>query len=70
MFKSRWFYSILDDKIVEAKTMTEEYCYLQYPQAYKGPFRDKEDIKKYLNLSKDFNKMLEEMRPCYETNYL
>ena len=74
MFKSRWFYDILDDKIVEAKTITEEYCYLQSPQSYDGPFRNKEDVEKYLkkypNLSKDLNKALEEMRPYYETNYI
>ena len=33
-----WFYHVPTDKIVQAKDLTEEYCILNCPQEYEGPF--------------------------------
>ena len=36
-----WFYHLPTDKIVQAKNLTEEYCILNCPQEYEGPFETK-----------------------------
>ena len=33
-----WFYHLPTDKIIQAKDLTEEYCMLNIPQEYEGPF--------------------------------
>lgn len=64
-----WFYDLEDDKIIQAKDLTDEYCLLNCPQIYDGPFKTEADANLYRaahpNLSKDFNRSLKEMEEYY-----
>lgn len=42
-----WFYHLPTDKIVQAKDLTEEYCILNCPQEYEGPFKTKLNACRY-----------------------
>lgn len=59
-----WFYDLRNDKIIQDKDLVEEYCFLNCPQSIDGPFKDEFAVRKYIeqhpNLSKDFNKSLQE----------
>ena len=64
IYKGYWFYGLRNDEIIQAKDLTEEYCILNCPQEYDGPFRSKEDAELYKaahpDLSEKFNKDLQE----------
>lgn len=64
IYKGYWFYGLRNDEIIQAKDLTEEYCLLNCPQEYDGPFRSKEDAELYKaahpGLSENFNKDLQE----------
>lgn len=59
-----WFYGLQDDEIIQAEDLINEYCLLNCPQAYDGPFKSKEDAELYKaahpGLSEKFNKDLQE----------
>lgn len=59
-----WFYDLQNNKIIQAKDLFEEYCFLNAPQFVDGPFKNEIDVKKYVekhpNRSKEFNKDLQE----------
>lgn len=63
-----WFYDLQNDKIIQAKDLTEEYCLLNCPQSIDGPFKEERDVKKYIeqhpNLSKEFNESLQKYLEC------
>lgn len=63
-YKGYWFYGLRNDEIIQAKDLTEEYCLLNCPQEYDGPFRSEEDAELYKaahpGLSEKFNKDLQE----------
>lgn len=59
-----WFYDLQNNKIIQAKDLFEEYCFLNVPQFVDGPFKNEIDVKKYVekhpNRSEEFNKDLQE----------
>lgn len=59
-----WFYWLRDDRIIQAKSLIEEYNLLNCPQEYIGPFKNEEDAELFRtnnpNLSKEFNQFLQE----------
>ena len=59
-----WFYGLRNDEIIQAKDLTDEYCLLNAPQEYDGPFKTEEEVKKYKVthpiLSEQFNKDLQD----------
>ena len=63
IYKGYWFYGLRNDEIIQAKDLTEEYCLLNCPQEYDGPFRSEEDAELYKTahpgLSENFNKDLQ-----------
>lgn len=42
-----WFYHLATDEIVQAKDLAEEYCILNCPQEYEGPFKTKLNACRY-----------------------
>lgn len=64
-----WFYHLPTDKVVQAKNLAEEYCILNCPQEYEGPFKTQLNACRYRaahpDESKKFNQMLKEMEECY-----
>lgn len=63
-YSGYWFYWLRDDKIIQAKSLIEEYNLLNCPQEYVGPFKNEEDAELFKtnnpNLSKEFNQFLQE----------
>ena len=59
-----WFYHLPTDKIIQAKDLTEEYCMLNYPQEYEGPFENELNACRYKvthpNAHEEYVKDLEE----------
>ena len=47
MYNGYWFWGLRDDIIFQAKDLTEEYCVLNMPQEYEGPFRTKNEALVY-----------------------
>ena len=65
-----WFYGLRADEILFVpKDTADEYCLLNCPQEYVGPFHTKQGAEAYKtshpNASKEFNKMLKEMEEFY-----
>lgn len=64
IYKGYWFYGLRNDEIIQAKNLTDEYCLLNCPQEYIGPFKNQEDAELYKaahpNISKEFNNFLQE----------
>lgn len=64
-----WFYGLKDDTIIQAKNLTEEYCILNCPQEFDGPFRTEDDALVYRlnhpNLHKNYIKALKEIEEFY-----
>lgn len=64
-----WFYGLRNDEIIQAKNLMEEYCILNCPQEYEGPFTTQDEAYNYYlthpNLHKNFIKNLEEMERYY-----
>lgn len=42
-----WFYHVPTDEVVQAKDLTEEYCILNCPQEYEGPFKTSLNAHRY-----------------------
>jgi hypothetical protein len=65
-----WFYSLRYDKVVHAENMIDEYCYLNCPQEYDGPFNTEEEAIAYQkanpHLTIEFNEFLEEYQRLIE----
>ena len=55
-----WFYGVRYDEILKARDLSEEYCLLNCPQEYYGPFNSYEEAITFrnenTNLSEEFNK--------------
>jgi hypothetical protein len=68
-YKGYWFWSLRDDTILKAKNLLEEYCILNCPQEYEGPFLTEDDALEYRlvhpNLHKSFIKAIKEMEEIY-----
>ena len=64
-----WFYGLKDDTIIQAKNLTEEYCILNCPQEFEGPFLTEDDALLYRinhpNLHKNYIKAIKEMEEFY-----
>ena len=64
-YKGYWFYGLRYNEIIQAKDLTDEYCLLNCPQEYDGPFRTEEEALAYSfanpTLHKDFLKSLKDM---------
>lgn len=64
-----WFYGLRNDEIIQAKDLAEEYCLLNCPQEYDGPFTYEAQVIRYRlanpTLSRDFNQMLKDMEKFY-----
>lgn len=64
-----WFYHLRTDEIIQAKDLTEEYCILNCPQEYEGPFKTKLGACRYKAAHPDehekFMKMLKDMEEYY-----
>ena len=65
-----WFYSLRYDKVIHAENMIDEYCYLNCPQEYDGPFKTEEEALAYQkanpHLTIEFNEFLEEFQKSME----
>lgn len=63
-YKGFWFYSLRNDKILQAEDLAEEYILLNCPQEYDGPFKTEKEAELYKannpDLSKKFNKDLQD----------
>jgi hypothetical protein len=66
-YQGYWFWDLRNDKIIQAKDLSEEYVLLNCPQECEGPFKNEiianEYKKRNPNLSKDY---LEFVRELYE----
>ena len=65
-----WFYSLRENKVIQATDSIEEYTFLNCPQEYLGPFQTEFLAKQYKinhpNESVNFNKHLKEYyKFCY-----
>lgn len=47
MYNGYWFWGLRDDIVFQTKDLTEEYCVLNMPQEYEGPFRTKNEALVY-----------------------
>lgn len=60
-----WFFSLRDNEIIRAKDLTEEYCILNCPQEYIGPFPTRFEAWEYKEAHPDesekFHKTIKEM---------
>ena len=60
-----WFFSLRDNEIIRAKDLTEEYCILNCPQEYVGPFPTRFEAWEYKEAHPDesekFHKTIKEM---------
>ena len=68
-YRGYWFWHLRNDTILQAKDLTEEYCILNCPQEYEGPFRTKDEALVYRfnhpNLHKSYIKAIREMEEFY-----
>ena len=64
-----WFWNLRDNTILRAKDLTEEYCILNCPQEYEGPFCAEDEALFYRfnhpNLHKNYIKAIREMEEFY-----
>ena len=64
-----WFFSLREDKILQAEDLLDEYIILFRPQEYIGPFKTQRDAELYKSThpdeSKEFHQMLKEMEEFY-----
>ena len=51
-----WFYHLATDEVVQAKDLTEEYCILNCPQEYEGPFKTELNAHRYRAAHPDAHK--------------
>ena len=68
-----WFFSLREDKIIQAEDLLDEYTILNCPQEYDGPFKTQSVAERYRaahpNRSKEFNDSLKEMEEFYYGQY-
>lgn len=59
-----WFYSLRNNILYQAIDLNDEYCLLNCPQEFEGPFENKQDgekwIKNHPNAHNNFIKFLQE----------
>lgn len=64
-----WFYSLRYDEIIQAKDRVHEYCLLNCPQEYDGPFSTENEVKAYRlahpDLHQKFLQTIQEMEEFY-----
>ena len=64
-----WFWNLRDDTILQAKDLTEEYCILNCPQEYEGPFHTKYEALAYRfahpKMQEQFIKAIRDMEEFY-----
>lgn len=64
-----WFFSLRDDKVLQAEDLLDEYTILNCPQEYVGPFKTQRGAELYKSThpdeSKKFHQMLKEMEEFY-----
>ena len=64
-----WFFSLRNDKVIQAKDLLDEYTILNCPQEYVGPFKTQAGAEHYKmthpNESKKFHQMIKEMEEFY-----
>jgi len=64
-----WFWSLMDNKIIQSQNLIDEYSMLNCPQQYEGPFYCKDHAIAYKNkfpkLSENFIKAVKEMEEFY-----
>lgn len=69
VYHGYWFWSLRDDTIFQAKDLTDEYCVLNIPQEYEGPFRTEDEALAYrfahLKMQERFIQSLREMEEFY-----
>lgn len=64
-----WFYGLRKDEIIRGKDLAEEYCLLNCPQEYMGPFPTRFEAWEFKSahpkMSEEFNKQVQEMMEAY-----
>ena len=65
VYHGYWFWGLRNDEIFQAKDLTEEYCVLNMPQEYEGPFCTEDEALTYRfahpKMQEQFIKAIKEM---------